>query len=149
MVGCPPPCIRGSSPLEGVFPHCSLTSSPLPLTATYKISVRVNKAIYRAPSPPPSFCLGFDLASSLFKVLRLCLSTLPVLTGAFLCGSCASRASPELRHDGQGQRILAGGSVTPAVAAGMCHVRATHCSGSAKGPLLQHTKTRHFTNPTF
>lgn len=136
---CPSACIGGSSPLEGIFPRCSLTSSPLTLTATYKISVRVNKAVCRAPSPSPSFCLGFDLASSLFKVLRLSLSTLPVLAGAFLWRSCASRALLEPGCDGQGQGILAGVSVAPAVAAGVHHVRATHCSGSAKGFLLQHT----------
>lgn len=136
-------------PFARLFPGCSLTSSPLPLTATHEISVRVNKAIYWAPFPSPSFCLGFDLASSLFKVLRLSLSTLPVLAGAFPCSSCARRALLKLGCDGQGQWILAGGSMTPTVVAGMCHVRATHCSGSAKGFLLQHTKKKYFTNPIF
>lgn len=91
------------------------------LSATYKISVRVNEAVYRAPSPSPPFCLGFDLVSSLFKVLGLSLSTLPVLAGAFLCRSCASRALMEAAWHRQWQQ-------------GCANVRATHCMVQLRGP---------------
>lgn len=114
------------------FPQCTLTSSPPPLTARYNIYVRANKAIYLSPPPPPPFCLGFDLASSLFKVLRLSLSTLPVLAGAFPCRSRVGRASPGVGRDGQGQQTLAKGSVPPTAAAQVCNIRVTYRSSSAK-----------------